>query len=170
VTPAGVRAATVDDAAAIARVGDLAWRTAYAPLMPAEVVAALDPAARAIWWRRALRGGAGRIRVLETDAGIAGFAHSGPARDTDLPAGAGELYALYLHPGLWRRGHGSVLLDAALADRRADGQAIVTLWVLADNARARAFYARHGFADDGGRKLHERSGLTEERWRRRLVA
>jgi len=39
---------------------------------------------------------------------------------------------------------------AAQARRAACAE--VTLWVLEPNQRARMFYERHGFADDGGRQ------------------
>ena len=44
-----------------------------------------------------------------------------------------------------------------------------SLWVLADNERARRFYKRHGFEPDGVEKIEEIGGkpLTEVRYRRR---
>jgi ribosomal protein S18 acetylase RimI-like enzyme len=37
------------------------------------------------------------------------------------------------------------------------------LWVLEGNDRAVAFYRRHGFTEDGGRKLEPDTGLVEIR-------
>jgi ribosomal protein S18 acetylase RimI-like enzyme len=44
----------------------------------------------------------------------------------------------------------------------------VTLWVLADNERARHFYRRHGFQADGVERIDEVGGaeLLEVRYRR----
>ncbi len=51
-------------------------------------------------------------------------------------------------------------MEQAIGDRAA------YLWVLDGNARATAFYRRHGFADDGGRKPEPGTGLTEIRMTR----
>jgi putative acetyltransferase len=50
---------------------------------------------------------------------------------------------LYVRPEAQRGGIGSALLDAAKA-RRPGG---LRLWVFERNSGARAFYARHGFAE-----------------------
>ena len=52
------------------------------------------------------------------------------------------LAQLYLRPGYWRRGIGSMLMRHAKR-LRPDG---LRLWCFQVNARARAFYAAHGFA------------------------
>lgn len=46
-----------------------------------------------------------------------------------------------------------------------------TLWVLTSNARARSFYERQGWADDGAVKAERRGTavLEEVRYRRRLA-
>jgi GNAT superfamily N-acetyltransferase len=77
-----------------------------------------------------------------------------------------EIAAIYVTPDVWRTGVGTALLDAALTETRARGCKSMTLWVLADNHRARDFYARFGFTPDGAAMLHEASGQTEIRLRR----
>ena len=52
------------------------------------------------------------------------------------------IHALYLRPAARGRGHGTRLLDAAKA--RAPR---LTLWAFQANDKARAFYAREGFAE-----------------------
>ena len=47
------------------------------------------------------------------------------------------------------RGIGGALIDAALAHPRIPAGATVLLTVWEDNARAQAFYRRHGFATVG---------------------
>ena len=59
-----------------------------------------------------------------------------------------QLYALYVHPDQVGRGHGRALMQRALADARDRGAPCMTLWVLSENARARAFYGQAGFAVD----------------------
>jgi GNAT superfamily N-acetyltransferase len=70
-----------------------------------------------------------------------------------------------VHPDAWRTGIGRALMDVALGDLRAAGWRWVTLWVLAENQQARAFYARFGFPPDGAEMTDERSGEKEIRLR-----
>jgi ribosomal protein S18 acetylase RimI-like enzyme len=62
---------------------------------------------------------------------------------------------------------GARLIAAAL-DRVADEAPGVCLWVFRDNARARAFYERHGFEPDGLAQELAIGGeaVTEVRYRR----
>jgi ribosomal protein S18 acetylase RimI-like enzyme len=62
------------------------------------------------------------------------------------------------------RGHGTGVADALL--ERAIGERAASLWVADGNGRAMAFYRRHGFADEGGRKLEPATGITEIRMSR----
>jgi ribosomal protein S18 acetylase RimI-like enzyme len=124
---------------------------------------------------------AGSTAAGSTAAGIVGYASFGPECDvlgTSWPhprtaAGAegrvAELYALYVHPAWWSTGTGRALLDQVLAKVAAAGYRCITLWVLEDNARARRFYERAGFApDDTSHGLPDLGGVTEIRYRRAL--
>lgn len=57
--------------------------------------------------------------------------------------------------------HGTGLADLLLAE--LVGERAAYLWVLDGNARAQAFYRRHGFAVDGATKPHPPTGTTELR-------
>jgi hypothetical protein len=89
-----------------------------------------------------------------------GFASAGPSRDADLEGGW-ELYALNTVSVARGSGLASALVAVTVGDRPG------AVWVLVDNARARAFYAREGWADDGSRRTHEGSGCLEMRMVRR---
>jgi GNAT superfamily N-acetyltransferase len=52
---------------------------------------------------------------------------------------------LYVDPDRWRTGIGVQLHDAAIARIRGEGHATARLWVLRDNALARAMYERRGW-------------------------
>jgi RimJ/RimL family protein N-acetyltransferase len=54
-------------------------------------------------------------------------------------------------PRWWGSGRAQSLHDHAVAAMRADGARSLRLWVLVDNHRARAFYARLGWIDSGVR-------------------
>jgi GNAT superfamily N-acetyltransferase len=59
------------------------------------------------------------------------------------------LDGLYVLPGHWGRGIGLALHDAALARMREHGSDRCHLWVLERNHRARRFYERHGWHENG---------------------
>lgn len=130
-----IRPATVADAGAIGEVHVASWRAAYAGLIPDDFLAGLSAESRAASWAR-LIGDGGRVLVAEEDGVIAGFAAYGD----------GRLYALYLLPEYWGRGLGRALHDRVVADLSGDR---AVLWVLATNERAKAFYVRQGWVDDG---------------------
>jgi ribosomal protein S18 acetylase RimI-like enzyme len=137
------------------------WQEAYAGLMPDDYLAALDPVAAGEHRRdRILHPAPGaREWVARDEQGIVGMAASGPGRDDDAPVDL-ELYAI----NLLRRAHGRGLADELLAQAIGDRPAY--LWVLEGNDRAIAFYRRHGFFDDGGRKPEPATGLAEIRMAR----
>ena len=136
--------ATAEDALAVETVRITSWRTAYRGVLPDGFLDALviDAERRAA---RMAEEGLTALLATEGDQPL-GMAAFGPCRDDDRP-GLPELYALYVLPSAWRGGVGSALLAAA-----GDVQ---SLWVLEANARARAFYARHGFTPDGTSKVLE---------------
>lgn len=86
------------------------------------------------------------IPMLAYDGGgLVGVAGAGPSRDADAPAPL-ELHWIYTLARVHGSGTGQMLLDAVI------GRQAACLWVLEDNPRAHAFYARNGFAPDGARK------------------
>ncbi|WP_375426468.1 GNAT family N-acetyltransferase [uncultured Friedmanniella sp.] len=142
-----IREALPDDAEGLGRCHLACWREAYTGLVPQDrldvVLAAIDE--RVERWRRILAGFPGRL--LAEDAGdVVGFAAAGASRDDDLALDQ-ELYALYVRQAYWGTGLGHLLITAAI------GEAAASLWVFRDNARARRFYAAHGFVPDGSEKL-----------------
>jgi GNAT superfamily N-acetyltransferase len=59
------------------------------------------------------------------------------------------LDGLYVVPGLWGKGVGAELHDHVLGELRARGSAHCALWVLEQNHRARRFYERRGWRENG---------------------
>ncbi|QTE28658.1 GNAT family N-acetyltransferase [Pengzhenrongella sicca] len=165
-----IRLADVADAAEIARVHVASRREAYAGIVAAEYLAALDPAAREPEWADYLRAGPDegvRTWIAWTPGHALGFASLGPSRDEDAARNEQEIYSIYLDPGMWGHGVARELMRTILAEVAPPVH--VSLWVLADNERARHFYRRHGFSPDGTERLQEFGGeeLLEVRYRRR---
>ena len=150
-----IRLAAAADARGLAELHVGGWRWGYRDLLPGAYLAALSVDAREQSWRARLGDPAALDRTLVWCEGgrARGFVSFGPARgDEPGPAGQAKLHALYLEEALAGRGVGRALHDAAIEAMRAAGFAAVVLWVLEDNARACAFYARQGWAPDGHRK------------------
>ena len=149
------------------------WRAAYAHALPHDALSSLSVAERARRWADRLAEAAPRTAVLvaERAGDVVGFASVGPSRDADSDDDAGELYAVYVHPDVWRRGVGRRLLEEAAEAMRTAGFAQATLWVLGDNPRARQVYEAAGWAVDGSEKEDTVLGdvrVTEVRYRVRL--
>jgi len=141
------------DAGAIAAVRVAGWRSGYAGIITDDVLGALDPAVDEARWLADWDSGP-RRRVAEVDGTVFGFTSTGPYRatgdDPSWPCGTddGEVMAVYVDPGTWSRGVGRALLTDALEVLADAGHPVARLWVLAANARARRFYARHGLSDE----------------------
>ena len=149
-----IRPATVDDAERLAEIHIQSWQAAYAGLLEADYLDGLSGQheERAGQWRDWLAiDSRQRLVLVATDGDtVVGFAHAGPAGDKDLDARhTAELYAMYLDPGHYRRGFGSELMTAVFEELRNRAAAGARLWVMTDNAPARAFYERHGWEPDG---------------------
>ena len=121
------------------------------------------------------------VAVGGDDPAVIGFASFGPERAvvsasypavpqaSGLTALLGELYALYVAPAWWSTGTGRALMGSVLTALTETGYSGVVLWVLADNARARRFYERAGFAPDGVTNiLTGLGGVLELRYARDL--
>jgi L-amino acid N-acyltransferase YncA len=153
VSAVAIRRAAPADARAIAAVHVSSWQVAYRGMVPDAVLDGLSVDRGELGWRgrlgRPADGGSFTL-VAERDGAVAGFCSvAAPSRDDDAGERTAEVAAIYVEPAQWWTGAGGALLREALDALRADGWREVTLWVLEDNARGRAFYERLGFAADG---------------------
>ncbi|MEM7142761.1 MAG: GNAT family N-acetyltransferase [Actinomycetota bacterium] len=149
---ATIRELTRDDAAGIARVHVRAWQAAYAGLVDQAVLDGLTVEARTAEWRDVWLAtpNEGTRLVAEVDGETVGFVVG--ALESAYTSGCGEIYSIYLDPDHWRGGIGTALFTRAIAELRADAPIPLVLWVLEGNDPAIAFYERHGWRGDGGRK------------------
>jgi GNAT superfamily N-acetyltransferase len=156
-SPFELRLATQTDAEACALLHISCWREVYAPLASPELLE-LRLADTERWvraWQVQLDQGPTHW-VAVHDSELVGFGVSGPSRDEDPPTPR-ELYALYVRAAWHGTGIGAALLDRTVANEPC------SLWVLEANARARAFYARHGFVVDGEREKYAALDVWEVR-------
>lgn len=161
-----VRRATPDDAAGIAAVHTLAWRQAYADLLPADYLA--HRVVTADDRRPQLNRADIVVVVAEVRGEIVGFATVAAAPEP--VSHQGQLYAIYLLAEHWGRGLGHRLHEAAMAALAELGFAEAVLWVFTDNGRTIEFYQRHGWTNDGaGVEVVGGRTMRESRFRRPLA-
>lgn len=142
-----LRPATLDDAEAVMLLHLQCHEEAYGRHLPPEFFAMRRSTLPERVEKLRMGIAAGHVlTVAYDDDGLLGIVSAGPARDEDAPAGT-ELFMIYTLERAYGSGAGQMLLDSAI------GKQAAFLWVLEDNPRAQAFYAKNGFAFDGTRKL-----------------
>jgi len=136
------------------------WRSAYAGILDAGFLGGLSDEARAEALQKSqdagileilcLRDGAGRRDDEErgSDGGggpLVGVCGFGRSTTTEYPDD-GEIHAAYLLPEHIGKGHGHALFCEAERLLAKQGYAAFVVNTFSANARALAFYVRHGYA------------------------
>ncbi len=162
-----MRRATPEDAAAIAGVHVASWQATYRGILPDGFLAALSVEERTKHWTRNLtepdqapagissaaasaQAGHASFVAVSPDRDIVGFCSAGPNRGGPRSF-AGEIYAIYLIEGAQRQGFGRALFTEGGRWLESRGLEPFLVWVLADNTKARGFYAAIG-----GEELEQR--------------
>ncbi|NUL44683.1 GNAT family N-acetyltransferase [Cellulosimicrobium funkei] len=149
-----VRDAAPADLEAVLSMKALAWREAYGNLRDESFFAAAEATLdrQVDHWRGLMAKGQVLWMAEDSRGRCVGLAAAGPVQDppdpldadvTDADLPETQLFALYV----LSEAQGSGVADALL--ERAIGGSPCLLWVVEDNARAQAFYRRHGFAAVG---------------------
>ncbi|MBP2477186.1 L-amino acid N-acyltransferase YncA [Crossiella equi] len=156
---AAVRPALPTDAAEIARIQQVTWQTAYAAILPPEVLAGLDTEEAERLWLEAVSGGPASVYVATEGEWLVGFCAAGrapieeiTAADGALPVDAEEtalVSVLLVEPRWGRRGHGGRLLATAAAALRAEGARRGVTWVAEADKASLAFFRSAGWDTDG---------------------
>jgi ribosomal protein S18 acetylase RimI-like enzyme len=155
-----LRPASLADCAGMAAVHARARSAYYRGLIPDQELAAYSWTLPARYQEIMARPGM-TVRCAEQDAVVVGLTVAGADRDRAAgQAGITRLYQIQVEPSCWRHGIGSRLMAACVRDWRAAGIDHARLDVWEQNARARAFYARHGWRPDG----RSRSGPDDSRY------
>ncbi|MET0234836.1 MAG: GNAT family N-acetyltransferase [Kibdelosporangium sp.] len=130
-----LRPATSHDAGVVARIWHQGWQDAHQGNVPDELVAIRT---KESFWQRA-RQQVDETIVATVDSAIAGFVM---VIDDEVE----QVYVAADHRGT---GVAAALLTAAEERVAKNGHAKAWLAVVAGNARARKFYERHGWTDEG---------------------
>ncbi|HEV7908448.1 MAG TPA: GNAT family N-acetyltransferase [Pseudonocardiaceae bacterium] len=151
---AAVRPAAPSDVAEIARIQRDTWRTAYAELLPAEVLDALDNEQA---WRDAVE--EGTVFVATEGEWTVGFCVAGRAPEPEVTAADGRvpedasttalIGTLLVEPRWGRRGHGGRLLAAVTEHLREDGATRGVAWIPEADKASTSFYGSAGWTPDG---------------------
>ncbi len=156
-----IRAAAEADVPQLASLHLASWRIAYRGILPDELLARLSQPEFERIWHGLLRDRR-RSTLVACPAGPAGGSGEAAGFVAFCSEPEPEIIGLYVDPARWRAGLGTLLMDAALGRLAAAGAERVVLWVMGDNARARAFYERRGFRATGQRRESERHGVRFE--------
>jgi ribosomal protein S18 acetylase RimI-like enzyme len=131
-----VRTAGPEDAAALAALEERTYVASLAHVFGDHPYPSDDVLAR---WSVVLADTDVRVLAVWEQGELAGYAAVDP----------GSLRHLAVAPERFGTGLADELHAAAVEHWADHGARRVQLWVLADNTRARRFYARHGWSDDG---------------------
>ncbi|CAN5345369.1 GNAT family N-acetyltransferase [soil metagenome] len=160
-----LRAAILNDAAALGAMHVASWRETYRGILPDEMLADLSVDSRTAMWTTILGNrdafGDTAVLVAQDSDDIVGFGSCGRQRDVGLAdAGfGGEIGAIYVQRSHQHRGIGRAIMSAMAQALSALGQDAASLWVLRENFPARAFYEGLG-GEIVGEKSDELPNVT----------
>lgn len=165
--PLSIRLAQPGDAQGVARVMVASWHAAYTGIVPKPFLDAHVTMDEYLpRFERIVASPAKTCHIAVIHGHIIGVFAIGKLRDEDATAEDGELFSLYLHPDYFSKGYGRQMIKAALAKLAQANFSTVSLWVLAQNIRARRFYEACGFVPDGLEKTIDLGApLVEMRYR-----
>jgi ribosomal protein S18 acetylase RimI-like enzyme len=158
-----IRMATPEDAAELGKMHVASWKESYAGMLPDAMLSALCVEGRTAMWERILRdpekADSTIVHLVEDGDRIVGFGSCGSQRLETLKEKGydGEIGAIYVLRAFQRQGVGARLMSTMALDLTYRGFNAASLWVLRENAVARAFYERFG-----GQVVDEREDVRKE--------
>ena len=151
--PMAYRAATGDDARAIAALGEVSFVEAFGHLYAAQDLAMFLRETYTYETATSDLANPDRLfRIAELNGKMLGYCKLGFDRSLDFDFGTGhalELKQLYIRGAATGGGVGSELMKWAIAEAKLRGFSDVILSVWAGNHAAQRFYTRHGFKKIG---------------------
>lgn len=165
---AAVHPATIYDIPHVARIQRDTWRAAYADLLPAEVLDALDSEDAERAWEQTRADGTVRVLVATEGAFTVGFCSAGIAptdevadADGSVPEDADTVVligTLLVEPRWGRRGHGGRLIATAAHALRNEGATRGIAWIPEADTASGKFYASIGWRPDGTARTLDAAG------------
>jgi len=163
IMPLEIKNATRVDCLHIARLHVKTWQHVYRGMLPESYLDSLSVSEREAMWRRLVEQQSAQLLVAHAAEEVIGFVAFGSSRDGGAPVDRAEIWAIYVAPESWSMGIGHLLWSRAEQKIIMAGYRSVSLWVLADNAKAQRFYERIGFTlEPSSRKSFELGGVEVE--------
>jgi ribosomal protein S18 acetylase RimI-like enzyme len=147
-----IRRARLDDAEALAAIGEATFTDTFGHLYPPDHLAAFVAEAYDLARTRAeLADRASASWLVEAGGEAIGYATVGPCAlpHRDVTPACGELKRIYLRAAWQGSGLAARLYDTARAWLERDGPRTIWLGVWSENLKAQRFYARRGFVPVG---------------------
>ena len=149
-----IRAVALADLDAIIGIHAAARSAYYRGFVPDQELADIAASAR---WRdahqRRIEDPGSTTLCAERDGRVAGFVMLSPPHvPAPDPSVVGQLLQIHVGPEHWRQGLGSALHAATITVWQSASIVTGRVDVWANNARARGFYAAHGWRPDGQRR------------------
>ena len=145
-----LRRANQVDAGALGTLHVASWHETYTGILADEILAGLSVDARTAMWSKILGApsefGCAAVFVAEDNGLVVGFGSCGQQREDTLTdkGFSGEFSAIYVLRSHQGRGVGRSIIAAMSNELSAAGHTAACLWVLRQNAPARAFYEKLG--------------------------
>ncbi|WP_161569566.1 GNAT family N-acetyltransferase [Veronia nyctiphanis] len=163
-----IRKASQADAHDIAIIQTSSWYATYRGLVCDNFLDNFTATSRIAPWQQIL-GESDSVFIAVEDNQAIGFAHYSATRDADSNSNTtAELTSIYIHPEHYRKGVGSLLINAVENALKGEDFSAVTLWALKGNDGAHQFYLHAGFEPDGSESYLERIKATAIRYQKRI--
>ena len=146
-----IRAAMPEDAHQCARIHICSWDFAYKDYVPLDIIKEHN-ARRPAMWKKLLAENQDVHYIITLDHQAIGIITINPQNESDLPDTVYELSGLYFDPDFVGKGLGTRAMNWIKTEIKTRGFHGISLWVLSQNDRAKAFYIKNGFHPDGRQK------------------
>lgn len=162
-----IREMKISDAARAAEIHVFGWRTAYRGIVSdAFLFNQMQVVNRIKHFENAVINHTEESYVFD-DGIIKAILTIGACRDGDKSS-CFELWGIYVDSFMQKQGIGTKMMRFCEEQAISRGYPDICLWVLEENASARSFYEKYGFAKDGTRKLIKSLDVYEIRYVKKL--
>ncbi len=155
-----IRNASLEDAAAVAKVQVDSWRTTFKGIVPEDYLEGLLYDKREPIWKRAVM--ENNLYIAEDENGeVIGFSVGGRERTGNYETYLGEVYSIFIVKEHQGTGIGRLLVKSVVEDLKKKKLDSMLIWVIEENPACRFYEALGGKKIDtreieiGGKKLSE---------------